>query len=171
MRRDLARAARVLSLPTVALAATIAFAPGRAELAVRVYALLLCAVALVLVVAALHRAYPAATPLRGATARGRARRRAVPSSLARIRQETALGVAGSFDLHHRLRPRLRGLAGELLAARHRVALDTEHERARALLGNDAWELVRPDRPPPEDRLARGLPISDLRRVVESLEEA
>jgi hypothetical protein len=29
--------------------------------------------------------------------------------------------------------------------------------------------VRPDRPPPEDRLARGLPIEDLRRIVESLE--
>jgi hypothetical protein len=32
-----------------------------------------------------------------------------------------------------------------------------------------WDLVRIDRPPPEDRLARGIAIQDLERVVVSLE--
>ena len=37
------------------------------------------------------------------------------------------------------------------------------------VGPDVWELVRPDRPPPADRRARGIPPAQLRRVVESLE--
>ena len=80
-----------------------------------------------------------------------------------------LGVARAFDLHFRLRPRLRGLASELLASRRGITLDAEPERARTALGDETWELVREDRPPPEDRIARGIPIRDLARVVESLE--
>jgi hypothetical protein len=119
-------------------------------------------------VSALRRAYPPAASLR--PRRGpRAQRREVPGTLARIEQEVALAVAGSFDLHHRLRPRLRGLAIDLLAARRGIALDGDPERARSALGDETWELVRPDRPPPEDRRARGIPIQDLDHVVESLE--
>jgi hypothetical protein len=168
VRRDLARSARALALPTIALAFVVAFIPGRVELGVRVYALVLCGAALVLMLAALRRAYPRETPLRRAASH-RERRRAIPGMLARLEQEAVLGAAGSFDLHHRLRPRLRGLASELLAARRGVSLDDSPEVARPLVGEEAWELVREDRPPPEDRLARGLPINDLRRVVESLE--
>jgi hypothetical protein len=81
----------------------------------------------------------------------------------------ALGIAGAFDLHHRLRPRLRTLAAELLATRRGISLNGAPGRARDLLGDETWELVREDRPPPEDRQARGLPINELRDVVESLE--
>jgi hypothetical protein len=165
---DLRRAGRLLAIPAVALAAIVAFAPGRTGLALRIFALVLCGAALLLVLAALRRSYPRETPLRQA-ARADARTRPLPGSLARLHQETALAVAGSFDLHFRLRPRLRRLASDLLAARRGVSLDDEPERARALLGGETWELVRADRPEPEDRLARGLPINDLRRVVESLE--
>jgi hypothetical protein len=158
----------LLVVPTVALAAIVAFAPGRTGLAVRVYALVLCGAALMLVLAALRRSYPRATPLRAA-ARHAGPSRPVPGSLARFEQETALGVAGSFDLHFRLRPRLRRLAADLLDARRGVSLDDERGRAAALLGEETWELVRADRPPPEDRLGKGLPINELRPIVESLE--
>ena len=168
MRRDLARAARVLALPTAALAGVVAFAPGRVELAVRVYALVLAAAALVLALAALRRAYPPTSPLRPQTAGPPASARR-PALLARMEHEAALGVAGAFDLHHRLRPRLRQLASELLAARRGIALDRDPERARAALGERTWELCRADLRAPEDRLARGIPISELRTVVESLE--
>jgi hypothetical protein len=169
VRRDLWRAGKFLVLATVGLAAVAAFLPGRIEPAVRVYALVLCGAGLVLMVAALRRSYAPASPLRPATERRARERREVPGTLGRLEQEAALGVAGSFDLHHRLRPRLRGLASELLASRHAVSLDEEPERAGALLGEETWELVRADRPAPEDRQARGLPINELRRVVESLE--
>jgi hypothetical protein len=165
---DLRNAARVLALPTLALAFVVAFVPGRVGLAVRVYALVLCGAALLLLLAALRRAYPRETPLVTPGA-GVEPPRAVPGMLVRLEQEAALGVASSFDLHYRLRPRLRALASELLAARRGVSLDDAPGRARALLGEEAWELVRVERPPPEDRLGRGLPIKDLRQVVESLE--
>ena len=169
MRRDLGRAAKLLLLPTLGLAAVIAFVPGRTEPAIRVYALVLCGAGLVVLVAALRRSYAPSRPLRAGAKRRGGGRRQVPGLLGRLEQETALGVAGSFDLHHRLRPRLRTLASGLLAARRGASLDDEPERMRALVGEETWELVRADRPAPEDRLARGLAIKELRRVVESLE--
>jgi hypothetical protein len=168
VRSDLARAGRLLVLPALALLFVVAFVPGRVGLAIRIFALVLCGAALLVLLAALRRAYPRETPLRGRAATGE-RARTIPGMLARLEQEAALGVAGSFDLHFRLRPRLRGLATDLLAARRGVSLDGEPERARDLLGEPTWDLVREGRPPPEDRLGRGLPINELRGVVESLE--
>jgi hypothetical protein len=78
-------------------------------------------------------------------------------------------VASSFHLHTRLRPLLREVAAHRLSMRYGVDLDREHERARELIEGDAWELVRPERPPPSDRLAPGPPASHLSRVVEELE--
>ena len=78
----------------------------------------------------------------------------------------ALGTA--FDVHYRLRPHARRVAAHRLAARG-VSLDSQPERARALLGAEAWDLARPGRPEPEDRNARGLDIASLRRVVDGLD--
>jgi hypothetical protein len=167
MRRDIFTALRFLIYPTLAVLGVAAFLPGRLELVVRIYALLLCAVTLVLVVAALRRAYPPATPLRhGPGQRGGSQR---PGTLARLEHLCALGTAGSFDLHHHLRPRLRSIAGGLLTTRRRISLDAEPDAARAALGAEAYDVVRQDRPPPVDRLARGLPVAELDRIVESLE--
>jgi hypothetical protein len=166
--RDLVRTARLLALPTLALGSVLAFAPGRTGLALRIYALVVCGAVLLLALGALRRAYPPESPLHDPSARAPTPR-TVPGMLARLEQEVALGAAGSFDVHYRLRPRIRTLASELLAARRGVSLDGSPDRARRLLGEEAWDLVRADRPPPADRLARGLPINDLRRVVESLE--
>ena len=167
MRRDVFKALQLLIYPTLAVLIVAAFLPGRLGLVVRIYALLLCAVTLVLVVAALRRAYPHATPLRHGSGRRSSRQR--PGNLARLEHLCALGTAGSFDLHHHLRPRLRTIAGGLLTTRRGISLDTEPDAARAALGGVAYELVRHDRPPPVDRLARGLPVADLEQVVASLE--
>jgi len=78
-------------------------------------------------------------------------------------------VASTFHLHARLRPILREIAAHRLSVRFGVDLDRERERARELIGGDAWELVRPERPPPDDRLAPGPPASHLSKVVEQLE--
>jgi hypothetical protein len=169
VRRDLARVGRLLVVPTLAMLAVLAFLPGRTQLVIRVYALVLCGIALGLMVGALRRAYPRATPIRPRTTKGTHASSDAPAILARLEQEVALGAAGSFDLHHHLRPRLRTIAGELLTARRRVSLDGDQLEARALLGEEAWELVRKDRPPPEDRLARGVAPDVLDRVVSSLE--
>ncbi len=78
-------------------------------------------------------------------------------------------VASTFHLHARLRPILREIAAYRLSMRFGVDLDREHERAQELVGGDAWELVRPERPTPSDRLAPGPPASHLNKVVEELE--
>ena len=92
-----------------------------------------------------------------------------PPTLGRIEHEVALGVGGSFDLHYRLVPRLRTVAAGLLESRRKVSLEADADTARAILGEDTWEVVRPGRPAPEDRLGRGIELRDLERVVGTLE--
>jgi hypothetical protein len=79
-----------------------------------------------------------------------------------------LAEASSFDLHHVLRPIVREIAVARLA-RHGVSLDRQPERARALLGSQAWDLVRPDRAAPARGLGRGYSRDELRAVVGALE--
>jgi hypothetical protein len=168
VRRDLGGVLRALATPTLALLVIGAFAPWRLELAARIYALVVCAVTLGLALRVLRRSYPRARPLRPPAIQDSGSRRA-PPSLARIEHEAALGVTGGVDLHFRLAPRIRAIAVGLLASRRRLDLYGQPDTAQSILGSETWELVRADRPSPEDRLARGLPIPDLRRVVESLE--
>jgi hypothetical protein len=83
--------------------------------------------------------------------------------------EVEQSTASALHLHVRLRPILREIAAHRLWMRFGVDLDREQERARELVGANAWELVRPDRLPPSDRLARGPAPADLRVVVDELE--
>jgi hypothetical protein len=83
--------------------------------------------------------------------------------------EVEQSSASALHLHVRLRPILREIAAHRLWMRFGVDLDREQERARELVGANAWELVRPERLPPSDRLARGPAPADLRVVVEELE--
>jgi hypothetical protein len=76
-------------------------------------------------------------------------------------------VAGDF--HVLLRPALRTVAGERLR-RHAVDLDRDPEGARALLGDEGYALVRPDRGPPEDRFGPGPSLASIDRLVERLED-
>jgi hypothetical protein len=68
-----------------------------------------------------------------------------------------------------LRPTLREAALTLLAAGRGVSLDRQPERARQLLGEETWELVRADREPPRDPRGPGLDRARLERVLTSLE--
>ena len=77
--------------------------------------------------------------------------------------------SSALHLHVRLRPILREIAAHRLWMRFGVDLDREQERARELIGPNAWELVRPDRLPPDDRLAPGPAAPELRAVVDELE--
>jgi hypothetical protein len=90
--------------------------------------------------------------------------------LQRVERLLGSSQATALDLHHRLRPRLRALAEVRLDEGRRISLDTEPERAREALGDAAWELLRPDRPEPADRSARGATLSEIRAVVEALEK-
>lgn len=100
------------------------------------------------------------------------RRRPTPErlrELARIEREVSLAAAHSFDLHVRIRPHLRAIAEHRLESRRGLRLDDGSPAVRALLGDELWELLRPDRRPPDDRLGPGLPVPRLRAAVERLE--
>jgi hypothetical protein len=64
VRRNVRRTGRFLILPTLALVVVLAFLPGRAELATRAYALLLCGLVFLLAIAAIRESYPPEAPLR-----------------------------------------------------------------------------------------------------------
>jgi hypothetical protein len=98
-----------------------------------------------------------------------ARRRATTPDLASLDRLLSLSVANAEDVHARLRPLVTEIARQRLADHTGVRLDADPRAARAALGEDTWELVRPDRPPPADRRARGVTAERLRTIVASLE--
>ena len=90
------------------------------------------------------------------------------AELERIDRLVVLGTANEFDLHYRLRPLLRQLAADRLFARHGVDLDRSPERARPLLGDELWALVRADRTVGR-RTGPGVPSAELADYVDRLE--
>jgi hypothetical protein len=86
-----------------------------------------------------------------------------------MERELELGIAGAGHAHHRLLPLLRSAAVARLSSRHGVELDRRPEAAEALLGEDAWELLRPDRPEPADRFAPGVPRERVAAMIERIE--
>ena len=102
--------------------------------------------------------------------RARGSRRSVSrlAALQRIERVVGAGRQSAGDVQVRVRPLLCEIADPLLR-REGVRLDSEPLRARALLGEELWEVVRPDRPRPQDRRAPGLTLSELERLVQKLE--
>jgi hypothetical protein len=90
-----------------------------------------------------------------------------PADLQRV--ERGLLTHSAADVQLRLRPLLREIA-QPLAWRHGVRLDHDPERARELLGSDLWEIVRAERPRPEDPRAPGLAPERLEQIIARLEE-
>lgn len=85
----------------------------------------------------------------------------------KLAREVQLGMQTAFDLHYRLRPTLVEIAHNRLAGRG-ISLDNER-RAKGVLGEEAWELLRPGKEPPRDRNAPGIGSDELGRLVGVLE--
>jgi hypothetical protein len=83
------------------------------------------------------------------------------ADLEKTEREVTLATATAYDLHFRLLPHLREIA--------RCRL----ERTGKTCGPDTlgrwWDLLRPDRPEPDDRFAPGIKQADLRALVSDLE--
>lgn len=101
--------------------------------------------------------------------RRRARPVDLPPDLESLQLAVELALSSEFDRHYRLRPWVVETAQSLLASRRGVNLALQPERAAALLGPDAWELVRPERPEPPGRGRRELDPAELDRIVGALE--
>ena len=104
-----------------------------------------------------------------AAMRGRPVKASMPAELARVDRELELGIASAGSAHHWLLPRLRSAAAARLASRHGIDLERQPDAAGALLGEHAWSLLRPDRPAPSDRFARGIPRESVTRLIEHVE--
>ena len=162
--------ARLPLFVTLVLAIVLLVDPGRAEIAVHVWVLVLAAIGLGHLLAALRNALPPRVPSAfDAALRTRARPAQRIPELERMEREVALGLASAFDLHYRLRPNLRGIATELLAARRGIDLDGNPDAAHRVLGDDAWEIVRGDRKASREHFAPGVDIASLRRAISALE--
>ena len=84
-------------------------------------------------------------------------------------RDVELSRVGAFHYHVRVRPILRDIAAHRLRRSYGVELDREPARARELVPSAAWEVIRPDRPMPSDRLARGPSLDEQRTVLDELE--
>jgi hypothetical protein len=159
----------VALIATGVLAATIFVAPGRTELALHLWFLVLVGLGAALILVLLRRAVPPPRGTFDTALEGQLVEASRPASLARVERELSLATQTAFDAH-RLRPRLTGVAAGLLASRSGIDLTREPERARAVLGDEAWELVRPADGPPADREGPGVDPGSLQRTIVALEE-
>ena len=133
------------------------------------YVLLLVAVAVVALETRIASAFPATPPFGGPV-----RRRGEPDARVPQLDELVLRLGGgdpnAFDLHYRLRPLVQEIAAARLARHHGLELDSQPERAHSLVGRRTWELVRPERDPPDDVWnARGWSEVELSELVDELE--
>lgn len=87
-----------------------------------------------------------------------------------LRRQLLQARTSGVDLRRFFRPNVVELASVRLARRHGVDLAAEPGRARALVGANVWELVRPDQPTPAELAGRGWPLRRLEELVLELEE-
>jgi hypothetical protein len=156
---------------TALLAVMLAVRPVSIQQILAAYVLLLAAVAL----AALTRIARSASDVPPQSELDAALRRRVagpvrPLELVRTEREITLGTSNAGNLHKRLLPILREAASARLAAKHNIDLARRPDAARALLGEEAWQLLRPDRREPPAHDAPGIPMRQLRAVVDTLEK-
>jgi hypothetical protein len=155
---------------TVALVALLALRPLSTSRALAIWVVIVAAMALLLLVRHSQR---------NAGGRGRSRFEAAlrprkrpatePVELLRMQRELELGIAGAGYAHSRLLPLLRGVAASRLGSRHGIELDRSPDAARAVLGDEAWQWLRPDRPEPADRFDPGIPREQAEHLIATVE--
>jgi hypothetical protein len=153
---------------TVTLVVLLALRPLSTSRALGIWVVVAAALAL-LVLVRHSRSSARQVPRFEAALRGRPPAVSEPVELLRMERELELGIANAGSAHHRLLPLLRAAAAARLASRHGVELDRRPDAARALLGEEAWELLRPDRPEPADRFGRGVARERLAAVIGRVE--
>ena len=170
MRRLLTASAFYLTLVTIGLLVSRSVQPGRHELELDVYVLLVGTLAVFTAVMITREAFPPSTGSALAEALEVEPAQPVrPPDLERTERLLTISAATAFDFHFRLRPILREVAEQRLADRRGLRLDTGGPEVEAALGDELWELVRPDREPPKERFAPDVDRATLERAVARLE--
>jgi hypothetical protein len=144
-------------------------APVDTALTVRIYLVVVCALALLTLVAATAHAAGTA-PSEFERALRRRRRQALrPDEVERLERQVALAHENAFDFYSRLRPALVEATSAALWRQHGVDLGAQPERAQVLLPPDVWDVVRPDAERPTDRHAPGPSLARIDAVVSGIE--
>ena len=154
---------------TIALGAARILAPGRMQLALDIYVLVLGGLGVLVLVSALGKIAPAEgkSELEAALEPEVPKLARVPE-LDRLERELALAAGHAFDLHYRLRPVLQEIATARLRRRG-LSLEGGGPAVHDLLGEELSDWTAPDRTPPEDRQAPGPGLEELERTVGRLE--
>jgi hypothetical protein len=152
-------------LATGMLVAVLWIAPQHRGFAARAYLLVITGLAIrALALEILH-----ANPLGSRSVAVARSRRAVPDDLLKIERVLAAAPGSARETYHRLRPLLREIAVDRLEVRRRIGLDAEPARAREVLGDEAWALLRADLPRPTDSYAPGPEPATIGEIVTRLE--
>lgn len=139
----------------------VAAQPGTRNVALHAYVFLVGGLLMLGVVAAAGDAVPRRkrSELEAALAASTRREKRLPE-IEKLEREVTLATSSAYDLHYRLLPQLREIAQARL------------ERAGREAGPETlgrwWDLLRPDRPPPEDRFEKGISENELRALVQDL---
>jgi hypothetical protein len=164
------RLVSMFALVTLGLVIALGIRPASLDRIFSAYAVALAALGLLALTRAAHAAAVRSPSIFEYSLTPRPEGRVRPPELIRIEREITLGAASAAHLHRRLLPLLREAAATRLSARHHVDLVRRPEAARELLGDDAWDVLRPDRPEPLDRNAPGLSLRRIARLVQTLEQ-
>ena len=164
MKPHLLDAGVLIGAVTVALILVIVTEPGTRSVALHVYVIVIGSLVMGLVVAAARAALPRrrVSPFAAALARADDPGPARPDQLARVEREVTLGVATAHDLHVKLLPELREIA--------RCRLERAGKRPSPETLGRWWDLLRPDRPAPDDKFGPGIREAELRALVADLEQ-
>jgi hypothetical protein len=161
MRRHLLDLVILFVFVSIITAYIVAAQPGVRNVALHAYVFLVGGLLMLGVVAAAGDAVPRRrrSDLEAALGEGTRRDKRLPE-IEKLQREVTLATASAYDLHFRLLPQLREIAQcRLERAGHAATPDT--------LGR-WWDLLRPDRPPPEDRFEKGISEPELRALVQDL---
>ncbi len=104
-------------------------------------------------------------PLIAGIGTSRSRRR--PPQLTRVEWLVEFATSTSFDADYRLLPELRTIATERLKGKRGIELYADRGAARRVLGDEAWELLDPDRE--AQRVGKGIDWEKLDALVTAIE--
>jgi hypothetical protein len=164
--------ALVLTVASVILLTTAMAVPRYAQASAQIFVIVLGALVIRLLVRAVRVATSAPGPFPFDQALHEPPEQEIPRATEpdRIAFEVGASTYRALELHHRFRRRLRRLAADRLTVEHGVDLDADRDAARSLLGEEAWDLLRPDHEAPGDRFGPGMPIEDVTKIVTAVED-
>ena len=163
MKRLTVRLSILALAATVALVLILDLGARRRGLVVAVYLDVLCALVLIWLAEAVRSALPQGRELNRAAAAPRPGKPPRPMQLEWLERLVGDARSAGFEVPAQFRPVIRNIAATALWRRHSVVLERDPDRARELVGERVWQVIRPDDPVTE------LPRGGFRALVAELE--